>query len=155
MSQINEAKQLLQSWVDQQGHNRCWYYPEIFTKLAALFDIKMTVEPSLPPREEFEAGCRRYQEEEFGAKDIGDEFLITYAKNLECDLTDPEAISRYLCENYHYRSDDREFIMIIMGWIWGKTNDYVIANCETGMLMNKLNKMYAIVAEENNWNDIT
>jgi hypothetical protein len=57
----NEAKKTIQNWVDQQGHDRCWYYPELFEKLVAMFDVQMTVEPSLPPRCEFEAGCKRYQ----------------------------------------------------------------------------------------------
>jgi hypothetical protein len=27
--------------------------------------LKMTVDPSLPPREEFEQGCKKFQDEEF------------------------------------------------------------------------------------------
>jgi len=61
-----EAKQIVQNWVDQQGHERCWYYPELFEKLVVLFDVQMTVDPSLPPRCEFEAGCKRYQNKEYG-----------------------------------------------------------------------------------------
>jgi hypothetical protein len=62
---FNKAKQTLQTWVDQQGHERCWYYPEVFNKLVDIFDIKMTKEPSLPPRAEFEEGCRKYQKEQY------------------------------------------------------------------------------------------
>lgn len=59
------AASILQEWVDQQGHNRCWYYPDLFRKLARLYGVKMTVEPALPPEEEFRAGCDKYREEEY------------------------------------------------------------------------------------------
>jgi hypothetical protein len=51
--------------VDKQGHERCWYYPDLFRRLATLFEVVPTVEPQLPPRPEFELGCRRYQDEEY------------------------------------------------------------------------------------------
>ena len=66
---LEKAKQLIQKWVDKQGHDRCWYYPEIFEELKELFDIKTPKEPKLPPLEEFKKGCKRYQEEEFKLKD--------------------------------------------------------------------------------------
>jgi len=53
-------------WIDKQGHDRCWYYPDIFRQLCELFDVKITVNPNLPPCKEFKAGCERYQEEEYG-----------------------------------------------------------------------------------------
>lgn len=65
-SELKQVRQITQTWLDQQGHNRCWYYPELFVRLAELLGLKMTVQPSLPPRAEFEAGCKRYQHEEFG-----------------------------------------------------------------------------------------
>lgn len=63
--QCETAKSIIQEWVDQQGHNRCWYYPDLFKKLATLFKVEMSVDPSLPPRDEFELGCKKYQDEEF------------------------------------------------------------------------------------------
>ncbi len=65
MSILDEARRLLQEWVDKQGHDRCWYYPDIFKKLAILLDVKMTVEPGLPPRCEFEDGCKKFQDEQY------------------------------------------------------------------------------------------
>ncbi len=67
-SELKQVRQITQTWLDQQGHNRCWYYPELFVRLAELLGLKMTIQPSLPPRAEFEAGCQRYQNEEFGEK---------------------------------------------------------------------------------------
>jgi hypothetical protein len=65
-ARLAEARRILQEWLDRQGHDRCWYYPDVFTRLAGCLDVTATVGPGLPPRAEFEAGCRRYQDEEFG-----------------------------------------------------------------------------------------
>ncbi len=62
-----KAKQLLQEWVDQQGHDRCWYYPEIFEKLVELFEVKASVPVSLPPLSQFKQGCERYQQKEYNS----------------------------------------------------------------------------------------
>ena len=62
---VDEAKKLLQEWIDKQGHDRCWYYPDIFRKLINLFDITSKKERLLPPLEEFKQGCKRYQEKEY------------------------------------------------------------------------------------------
>jgi hypothetical protein len=60
------AKQMLQEWMNNQGHDRCWYYPEIFRRLCVLFDVKPEVYANLPSRSEFEQGCHRYQDEQYG-----------------------------------------------------------------------------------------
>lgn len=44
-------KTIMQEWVDKQGHDQCWYYPEIFGELVEILDIKTSKEPSLPSRE--------------------------------------------------------------------------------------------------------
>ncbi|TMJ00858.1 MAG: hypothetical protein E6G97_18155 [Alphaproteobacteria bacterium] len=62
---LAQARALLQGWVDKQAHDRCWYYPDVFRELAALLGVKTTVPGGLPPRPEFEDGCRRYQDEEY------------------------------------------------------------------------------------------
>lgn len=64
-NQYHEARKIIQEWVDKQGHDRCWYYPDLFRKLADLFEIEASKNPSLPPLEEFKKGCERYQQEEF------------------------------------------------------------------------------------------
>lgn len=63
---VDKARSLIQSWLDKQGHDRCWYYPEIFRELADLFGIKPTVDPQLPSVEAFQGGCQRYQAEQYG-----------------------------------------------------------------------------------------
>ncbi|MEK6902223.1 MAG: hypothetical protein AABX02_01385 [archaeon] len=65
---LSEAKRIIQEWIDQQGHERCWYYPDLFNRLATLLEVKMTKPPALPPLAEFEEGCRKYQFEEYQLK---------------------------------------------------------------------------------------
>jgi len=61
----DQTQAIIQQWVDQQGHDRCWYYPDLFRVLAELHDITSELHPKLPHRAEFEAGCKRYQDEEY------------------------------------------------------------------------------------------
>lgn len=61
----NKTQEIIQNWVNQQSHDRCWYYPDLFQKLVKLHSIKPNINPQLPPREEFERGCKKYQEEEY------------------------------------------------------------------------------------------
>ena len=65
---ISQARKTIEEWIDKQSHDRCWYYPDLFNKLAELFEIKPTKSPSLPPLEEFKVGCEKYQEEEYKKK---------------------------------------------------------------------------------------
>jgi len=65
---LKQAKLIIQEWIDKQGHERCWYYPDLFNKLVKIFEIKISKDPSLPPLEEFKKGCEKYQKEEFSLK---------------------------------------------------------------------------------------
>lgn len=61
-------KETIQEWANKQGHDRCWYYPDLFKHLADILD--MDIQPGqLPPRKEFEQGCLKYQNEEYLKKD--------------------------------------------------------------------------------------
>ena len=60
-----QAQAVLQRWVNQQGHDRCWYYPDLFRELAVILEVTPTKDPSLPSLEEFKRGCEQYQREEF------------------------------------------------------------------------------------------
>ncbi len=61
----NEARSIIQEWISKQGHDRCWYYPDLFRKLAKIFEIESSKELNLPPLEEFKKGCEKYQKEEY------------------------------------------------------------------------------------------
>ena len=66
---VNRARELIQSWLDKQGHDKCWYYPDIFRELAGLFGLAPTVdggEANPMPLSEFQGGCQRYQLEQYG-----------------------------------------------------------------------------------------
>lgn len=65
MERQEKVKETMQQWVDKQGHDRCWYYPELFQVLAREFGITPNRPPNLPSLEEFKIGCERYQAEEF------------------------------------------------------------------------------------------
>ena len=66
--QNHEAKKVFREWIDQQGHDRCWYYPDLFNRLVKIYELAPTKTPSLPPLKEFEEGCRKYQIEEYTLK---------------------------------------------------------------------------------------
>ncbi len=60
------AQRLIETWVNKQGHDRCWYFPELFEDLAKLYRIDFPKTLGLPSREEFECGCKKYQDEQYG-----------------------------------------------------------------------------------------
>jgi len=66
MDKLEQIRQVILEWDGKTGHDRCWYYPDLFKKIADILDIKLTQTPALPSRGEFEDGCRQYQDEEFG-----------------------------------------------------------------------------------------
>ncbi len=61
-----QVESLVKEWIDKQGHDRCWYYPDIFAKIAEVLGIPAADKPALPSRAEFEMGCARYQQEQYG-----------------------------------------------------------------------------------------
>lgn len=63
--QLLECKEAIITWMNKQGHDRCWYYPDIFKKLCNILEIKPTILPCLPPLEEFKRGCEAYQKENY------------------------------------------------------------------------------------------
>jgi hypothetical protein len=65
---VQKARAVLQEWVGKQGHERCWYYPDLFGQLAEILEVPLPPDPSLSPLEEFRRGCERYQREEYKGK---------------------------------------------------------------------------------------
>lgn len=59
-----KVKNIIEEWINKQGHDRCWYYPDLFKKLAVIFNIE-NKQVLLPSREEFEKGCELYQDEQY------------------------------------------------------------------------------------------
>ena len=61
-----KIKVVLKTWIDKQGHDRCWYDPDIFNDICRELQINH-VEPNLPPIEEFREGCKKYQKDQYSA----------------------------------------------------------------------------------------
>ena len=62
---LEKISVLIESWMAKQGHDRCWYYPEIFEEICETLNIIVHVKKRLPPEKEFEEGCRRYKLEQY------------------------------------------------------------------------------------------
>ena len=62
---LREVKRIVEECVNKQGPERCWYHPDLFMRLIEVLQIKGVKESCLPPREEFEQGCKKYQEEQY------------------------------------------------------------------------------------------
>ena len=60
---LERVRNAIREWDRKKGHDRCWYYPEIFREIAGIVGIGLTNEPYMPTREQLEEGCRRYQDE--------------------------------------------------------------------------------------------
>jgi hypothetical protein len=54
----------IKEWINKQGHDSCWYYPEIFREICKELDIDPNIIPTIP-QDEFDKGCKRYQDELF------------------------------------------------------------------------------------------
>lgn len=59
---LTQIETLVREWIERQGHEKCWYYPETLRAIAEVLDIKYA-DPTMVSEEEFRRGCARYQEE--------------------------------------------------------------------------------------------
>ena len=50
-------------WMDKKEEDSCWFYPEIFGKIAEVVEIEIKVSEPKMTREQFEAGCDHYMNE--------------------------------------------------------------------------------------------
>ncbi len=60
-----KVKALLVEWKNKQGHDGCWYYPELFRQMAAVLEVDVALTPTIS-RQEFMGGCNRFQDEVYG-----------------------------------------------------------------------------------------
>jgi hypothetical protein len=61
---LDRVTTLINDWVNKQGEENCWWFPELLEQLAAILEIPLKA-PSLPPIEKFREGCRRYTNEQY------------------------------------------------------------------------------------------
>ena len=60
---LQQIAAVTQEWLDKQGHDKCWYYPEYFRKIVEILGLQPTKDPNLPPEAEFDEFCGRYRQE--------------------------------------------------------------------------------------------
>lgn len=64
---LNNIKTVLKSWFLKEGHEKCWYYPDIFNKIVSILDIDLSrFWYNVPSKEDFCRGCERYQKDLYG-----------------------------------------------------------------------------------------
>lgn len=49
------------AWANKQGHDQCWYYPEIFIAIAEILDMSLEIKPKLPPQHVFREHCQQWE----------------------------------------------------------------------------------------------
>lgn len=57
----DQVRAAVLAWANKQGHDQCWYYPEIFMTIAGILDIPLQIKPELPPRREFREQCQQWE----------------------------------------------------------------------------------------------
>lgn len=71
---LDEIKQAVLLVANKQGHDSCWYYPEIFIQILNLLGIELNELnldlSKLPTREEFEQGCKKFADELYSRERI-------------------------------------------------------------------------------------
>lgn len=97
----DQVKAITQEWADKQGHERCHYYPELFRRLAEVLGVKSQFDPCLPLRPEFEKGCRRYQDEEYGTPWRNSDSLEQRIEMLEAELKAAHQCIYELCPTHY------------------------------------------------------
>jgi len=63
---LQRIRRHITDWHKLQGHEACWYMPDLFQKIAAevgLDDLKF--EPPQISRKQFDSGCREFADELF------------------------------------------------------------------------------------------
>lgn len=55
-----EARRLLDQVLNAQGHDQCWWHPELVQRLAQLFEVRHSCTLRLPPIDEFHRECRKF-----------------------------------------------------------------------------------------------
>lgn len=65
---VQAVREKIEEWAAKQGHQRCWYHPEIFQQIAGMVGAKVEYPKNLPPVAEFRKGCEQYTAIEYGVE---------------------------------------------------------------------------------------
>lgn len=63
---LEQIRQAILEWDGKKGHDRCWYYPDLFHRIAGIAGVELTQKKPDISRQEFEAGCTHFQNQEYG-----------------------------------------------------------------------------------------
>lgn len=61
----DNLKQAVQAWINKQGHNACWFYPEIFGYIAGTLGLSYP-DMHMPSEQDFQDGCKRFTKQIYG-----------------------------------------------------------------------------------------
>jgi UDP-glucose 6-dehydrogenase len=73
-----DTRSLLLELANRQGHDRCWWNPEILQQLFAIHEI-VVPSPILPTESEFREGCNTFTEELYQRMRDGKDILKDYS----------------------------------------------------------------------------
>lgn len=68
--QVVVVQDMVQEWLDKQGNERCWYYPDIFNKICEVLNLKCNVDRGLPLEQVFRRNCDKFTKEEYSKIDV-------------------------------------------------------------------------------------
>lgn len=71
MASLTRIREILIEWQSKQGHDQCWYYPELFRRLCEELDVECR-QPELPrEKAEFDRGCDTFSDEVYRCDNCG------------------------------------------------------------------------------------
>jgi|SRR5690606_24869251 len=58
---VKRIKTLIQEWDNKRGHDKCWYYPEIFEDIAKVVNVPLINNQPCVPRTDFRNNCQIFE----------------------------------------------------------------------------------------------
>lgn len=66
IQQRSAVRVALKEWSEQSGHDACWYYPELFQRLAVLLQVEVPLALPEISSDEFARGCAKFRRQFYG-----------------------------------------------------------------------------------------
>jgi hypothetical protein len=142
---LQKIREIIQTYDNKRGHDRCWYYPDLFEEIAKVVDVSLNNHPILPDRATFEEGCKKYQDQQFNlladAKPEEEESIEQFPPEEIIDLQHPNVF-------IHKNPYRLEYPYVV--WFKVDNQYFEIRQRETEeqarwvaqMLINAVNKLY-------------
>jgi hypothetical protein len=65
---LEVVREILTEWAKLDGHDRCWFHPELLSRLCQVVGVPVIEKPIRMTRQEFQCGCLAYQDDLFGKR---------------------------------------------------------------------------------------